>query len=45
MTEKNIFVNLVEVSCNFIKKNLKHKYFPVLVAKFLRIAFFIEHLR
>ena len=31
--------------CNFIiKKGLQHKCFPVNTAKFLRAAFFIEHL-
>ena len=29
---------------NFIKKRLQHRCFPVNVAKFLRTAFFIEHL-
>ena len=30
--------------CNFIKKRLQHKCFLVNVAKFLRAAFFVEHL-
>ena len=29
---------------NFTKKRLKHRCFPVNIAKFLRTAFFIEHL-
>ena len=32
-------------ACNFIKKNLQHRYFPVKFAKFLRAPFFTEHLR
>ena len=31
-------------TCNIIKKRLQHSYFPVNFAKFLRTAFFIEHL-
>ena len=31
-------------ACNFIKKSLQHRYFPVNIAKFLRKSFFIEHL-
>ena len=30
--------------CNFIKRKLQHKCFPVNIAKLLRTAFFIEHL-
>ena len=30
-------------SCNFIKKRLQHRCFPVNIAKFLRTVFFIEH--
>ena len=30
--------------CNFIKKRLQHRCFPVNLTKFLRSAFFIEHL-
>ena len=30
---------------NFIKKRPQHRCFPVNIAKFLRTAFFIEHLR
>ena len=32
-------------ACSFIKKRLQHRCFPVNIAKFLRIAFFIEHFR
>ena len=32
-------------ACNFIKKRLQHRCFPVNIAKFLRAAIFIEHLR
>ena len=31
--------------CTFIKKRLQHRCFPLDIAKFLRTAFFIEHLR
>ena len=31
-------------TCNFIKKRLQHRCFPVNIAKFLRAASFIEHL-
>ena len=31
-------------ACDFIKKRLQHRCFPVNIAKFLRTAFFIEHL-
>ena len=31
-------------TCNFIKKRLQHRCFPVNFAKFLRTLFFIEHL-
>ena len=30
---------------NFIKKGLQQRCFPVNIAKFLRTAFFVEHLR
>ena len=30
---------------NFIRKRLQHRCFPANIAKFLRTAFFIEHLR
>ena len=32
-------------ACNFTKKRPKHGSFPLNIAKFLRTAFFIEHLR
>ena len=32
-------------ACDFTKKRLKHRCFPVNIVKCLRIAFFIEHLR
>ena len=32
-------------TCNFIKKRLQCRCFPVNIAKFLRTAVFIEHLR
>ena len=32
-----------QMFCNFIKKRLQHRCFPVNIAKFLRITFFIEH--
>ena len=31
-------------TCNFIKKTLQHRCFPVYIAKFLRTPFFTEHL-
>ena len=31
--------------CSFIKKRLQHKCFPLNIAKLLKVAFFIEHLR
>ena len=31
-------------ACNFIKKRLQYRYFPLNIAKFLRSAFFIKHL-
>ena len=27
-------------ACNFFKKRLQHTYFPVIIAKFIRTAFF-----
>ena len=30
-------------ACNFIKKTLQHRRFPVKIAKFLRTPFFTEH--
>ena len=33
------------LACNFIEKTLQHRCFPKNIAKFVRTAFFIEHLR
>ena len=32
-------------ACNFIKKRLQHRFFPVKFPKFLRTPFFTEHVR
>ena len=32
-------------ACNFIQKKLEHRCFPVNIAKYLRTAFFTEHLQ
>ena len=32
-------------ACNFVKKGLQHSYLPVNITRFLRAAFFREHLR
>ena len=32
-------------ACNFIKKRLQHRFFPVKFAKILRTPFFTEHVR
>ena len=32
-------------ACNFIKKRLQHKYFPVNISKILGTDFFIEQLQ
>ena len=37
--------NIHRKTPDFIKKRLQHRCFPVNIAKFLRTAFFIEHLR
>ena len=37
-------VKLQAWACNFIKKRLQHRCFPVNIAEFLRIAIFIEHI-
>ena len=42
------YLNLYMVyptDCNFMKNRLQHRCFPVNIAKFLRTAFFTEHLR
>ena len=43
----SLFVNKVAgpQACNFMKRRFKHSCFPVNIAKFLRTAFLIEHLR
>ena len=33
------------MACNFIKKRPQHRCFPVNITKYLRKAFFMEHLR
>ena len=40
------FVNKVtsRTACNVINKKLQHRWFPVNLAKFLKTAFFTEHL-
>ena len=43
---KSLFNNVAGLqACNFIKKSLQHRCFPVKFAKFLRTPFFTEHLR
>ena len=43
---ETLFNKVAELkACNFIKKRLQHRYFPVNIAKLLRAAFFIEHIR
>ena len=37
-------IKLQAEACNFIKKRLWHRCFPMNVAKFLRTPFYIEHL-
>ena len=42
---ESLFNNIVGLkACNFIKKRLQHRCFPLNIAKFLKTAFFIEHL-
>ena len=43
-TGKHLFESLLSAvlglkTCNFVKKRLKHRYFPVKIAKTLRIPF------
>ena len=33
------------IACTFIIKRLQHRYFFIIIAKFLRTSFFIEHLQ
>ena len=39
-------VNLIKLSqaCKFIKKRLRHRFFPVNFVKFLGVSLFLEHL-
>ena len=39
-----LFNKAADRACNFIKKRLWHRCFPVNFAKFLRIPFLIEHI-
>ena len=40
---KSLFDKVVGLkACNFIKRRLQHKFFPMKFAKFLRKPFFIE---
>ena len=41
---RSLFLISLKV-CNFIKKRLQHRCFPVKFAKFLRTPFFTEHMR
>ena len=43
-TGKSLCWSLILIIC-FIKKILQHRYFSVNIAKFLKTALFIEHLR
>ena len=38
-------IKLQVLACDFIKKRLQHRCFPVTIAKFLGAAFFKEHLQ
>ena len=43
---ESLFNKVAELKgCSFIKQRLQHRYFHVNIAKFLRTAFFIKHLR
>ena len=43
---KSLFNKVAGIqACNSAKKKLQHRCFPVNIAKFLRTAFFTEHLR
>ena len=39
-----MFFKIFVHACNFVKKRFQHRCFPVNIAKFLRTAFFTEHL-
>ena len=41
----SFLIKLQAEACNFIKKRLWYKCFPVNFTKFLRTLFFVEHLR
>ena len=42
---ESLFDKVAKVqACNFIKKTLKHKRFPVNIAKFFKNTYFEEHL-
>ena len=45
LTRKLCFIKFcsTQLACNFIKKRLQHRFFPVKFAKFLRTSIFIEH--
>ena len=40
----SLFLIKLQASGNFIKKRIQHRRFPLNIEKFLRTAFFIEHL-
>ena len=42
-SSKYVFLKILG-PCNFIKKRLEQRCFPVNIAKFFRTSFFIEHL-
>ena len=44
LCESLFFNKVAGLACNFIKKRLWHRCFPVNFVKFLRTPFFIEHL-
>ena len=43
-SDKILLIKILK-ACNFIKKRLQHRCFPVQFAKFLRTPYFIEHIR
>ena len=45
LTNLVVFTGKGLKDCNFIKKRLQHRCFPVNIVKFLRTAFYTEHLR
>ena len=42
---KSLFNKVAGLGCNFVRKRLQKRCFRVIIAKFLRTAFFIEHLQ